>query len=170
MCLESSRKVRSGLAACCRCYESGCARDVNVARSDTLVQTSLALVPTELLGEPSVSRQQVSLAVAAARAVGVCTNSMLWKHRCSGQTGSIYDSEPDLSFLDRTRMEPSAPDRRGAIPAAFSSAGSYLRSLRLPATAVNSRKSLVQSRLALAERCLQRSRNGVSTQISQFSW
>ena len=38
VCPEDSCKVQSGLAAGCRCYESGCACDLSVTRSGFLIQ------------------------------------------------------------------------------------------------------------------------------------
>ena len=46
-----------------------------------------------------VSRQKLSPTVAAARAKGADKNDMA-DSPCSGRTDSIYDSGPDLSFLD----------------------------------------------------------------------
>ena len=183
VCLEDSRKVRSGFAACYRCYESGCACDLSVTRSGTLVQTSSTPVPVlvargqegclivritaslvltvELLVEPFVSRQRIPLTAAAARAVGTDRNAMVQGSRQSRQPLFWANRQ----YL-RLRARPPGPGRewnqpllgtelqepRGTVPARFPSAGAYLRSLRLPATAERTRKSPVQSRLAFAER------------------
>ena len=57
--LRAVARCEVALPVRCRCYKSGCPRDLNVSRSDTLVQTSSTLVPAELLDEPCVPRQQV---------------------------------------------------------------------------------------------------------------
>ena len=91
---------------------------------------------------------------------------MVWKHRQSRQPlfwanrqylrlrarPQFLGREWNQLLMGAESQERRVRRSRGAVPAAFSCAGGYLRSLRLPATAVPSRKSPVQGRLALAER------------------